>query len=223
MKKPTATISYTMKDTIVTLTYVDAPRNINAPIYTNGANQLYIREGDKRILPLWMAPDRQSKHFGASVGTRMPADNFFKTWLPVFRANGGVVVPNTAAEYNFNVTQDDVFNFQRVLNENAEHDALIIEGPGNAIVALSNKFLARFEEGDDVLVDGELLAPMWGFIYPRELQLKLNPPEFGLEGKYVPTGWRSRCIDLDRVSDVANEIKAAREYTRKIKITVKRI
>ncbi len=122
-------------------------------------------------------------------------------------------------KYNFEITDPKNLDFSRILAENEGSDALIVlasQDREHAILCLSVEFLGRFCPGDKLGTAGELLCPEWGLNNTKKLNLDLKWSSVWKATK----GWKNTFILREKIPETIKELSAAREFRRKIKITV---
>lgn len=125
-------------------------------------------------------------------------------------------------KYNFVINNPLKLDFNRILTENPESDALIVLSSSDkkrAILCLSEKFLAGFFPGDEIKVLEEVLSENWGHGgFGRGLDPGLrwaSPADLK-----PPSHWRTYAFSREKIPTVIEEICVAREFQRRIKVTV---
>jgi hypothetical protein len=125
--------------------------------------------------------------------------------------------------YSFEISDISELDLDRIIQENVEAGvhAVIVPCKNDDLLLISNEFLAQFQPGDYILVDGNALQPAWGHdrigVYYKDDKLSLH---WRADSQVGVTLGRATRINSKNRERVAQQIRAAMDYERKIKVEV---
>jgi hypothetical protein len=136
-------------------------------------------------------------------------------------SGGQDIIPENV-EYTFSVDDVSKIDFARIIKENDNAQAILLVG-GNACLLLHEKFLSLFEYEDRVFVavKSSPIRPGWGY---QTLSAALNEREvlFGHNG-LTAAPYRCFAFPKGSIEAVLKELQEARQYKRRVTVTVKRV
>ena len=126
--------------------------------------------------------------------------------------------------YSFVVYDAPEIDLQRVIRENEGADAILVIS-GNALLMLRNEFLAKFKTADLVEVYNSCLNKNWG-ITDVQVLYEANAAWFSrlytISANTI-SGYRAVFLTKCQLGGVRKQIKAAREFERKMFIHVEQL
>jgi hypothetical protein len=133
--------------------------------------------------------------------------------------------------YGFNVGCAQEIDLFRIVRENADAVAIFVRSKeaDTTLLMLSERFLSRFDTGDDVRIYGWLVDPSWGetelwaMFRNRGVRWIMDPEgnKQDLLHVAIPAGYRARVIyTRSSLNSVKEDIRAAMKYRRKVSVQV---
>jgi hypothetical protein len=125
--------------------------------------------------------------------------------------------------YDFTVIKAAEVDLQRVCDEAAGQDAILLTSKGEqALLLLRQDWLSKWAYEENRCVAGGHLCPTWGtyVVNVYEVRDGVNFLASTGLGHKLPKGWRALSVSKEHIAAAVREVKAALNYAPRRRVTV---